>query len=150
MNIFDIILPGFEVLTNEHTELKEDPKETEDWSDLDLSKKEDHDKAVKYLNDIKENSIVSLLFGKDTIDDIIAKVDETYNEANQPVEKEEVEEEEVDLPSHHISEAAHARIAFLADKYIEDQFGDDLDKEDEKELRDELIEFGAWMLNYKD
>lgn len=152
MNIFDVILPGFEVLTNKYAELKEEdknPKETnEDWTDLDLSKKEDHDKAVKYLNDIKENSVVSLLLGDDYIDDVIAKVDKVYNDAN-PLNQLEIVEEE-DLPSSRISEGAHARIAFLADKYIEDQYGDVLDKEDEKELRDELIEFGAWMLNYKD
>lgn len=147
MTIFDLILPGFEVLTNECAKLNSETNKDEDWSNLDLSKKEDHDKAVKYLNGIKENSVVSMILGKDAIDDIIAQVDKTYNEANQPKEE---ELEEADLPSDYISEAAYTRIAFLADKYIEDQFGDSLDEKDEKMLRDDLIEFGAWMLNYKD
>lgn len=131
MSIFDIILPTIDELIKEYeNKVKEtkyvDPK----FENLDLTKKEDHDKAVAYL------------------EDIITKVDETY--AKALVKKEPEDEEEIDLPSNHVSKDILARITFLADKYIEDQFGEDLDKDNEKTLKNQLIEFGSWMINYKD
>lgn len=147
MSIFDTILPAIDKLTKEYENKVKEAKDPE-FENLDLTKKEDHDKAVAYLEDIKKDSLVGALLGDEYIDDIITKVDETY--AKALVEKEPEDEEEIDLPSNHVSKDALARITFLADKYIEDQFGEDLDKEDEKTLKDELIEFGSWMLNYKD
>lgn len=149
MSIFDIILPTIDELTKEYENKVKEAKDIDhEFENLDLAKKEDHDKAVAYLEDIKKDSLVGALLGDEYIDDIITKVDETY--AKALVEKEPEDEEEIDLPSNHVSKDALARITFLADKYIEDQFGEDLDKEDEKTLKDELIEFGSWMLNYKD
>jgi hypothetical protein len=149
MSIFDVILPAIDELTKEYeNKIKETKDVDPEFENLDLTKKEDHDKAVAYLEDIKKDSLVGALLGDEYIDDIITKVDETY--AKGLVEKEPEDEEEIDLPSNHVSKDALARITFLADKYIEDQFGEDLDKEDEKTLKDELIEFGSWMLNYKD
>jgi BMFP domain-containing protein YqiC len=149
MSIFDIILPTIDELTKEYENKVRETKDTDpEFENLDLTKKEDYDKAVAYLEDIKKDSLVGTLLGDEYIDDIITKVDETY--AKALAEKEPEDEEEIDLPSNHVSKDALARITFLADKYIEDQFGEDLDKEDEKTLKDELIEFGSWMLNYKD
>lgn len=149
MSIFDIILPAIDELTKEYENKVKESKDVDpEFENLDLTKKEDHDKAVAYLEDIKKNSLVGTLLGDNYIDDIITKVDETY--AKALVENEPEDDEEIDLPSNHVSEDALARITFLADKYIEDQFGEDLDEEDEKTLKDELIEFGSWMLNYKD
>lgn len=146
--MIDTLMSAIDVLTSEYeNKLKEAKQSTPDpeFESLDLSKKEDHDKAVAYLEDIKKNSFVGALLGDDYIDDIIEKVDEVY--AKSLVND---DDEDVDYPSDHVSKEALARITFLADKYIEDQFGDDLDKEDEKALKDELIEFGSWMLNYND
>lgn len=147
MSIFDIILPTIDELTKEYENKVKEAKDPE-FENLDLTKKEDHDKAVAYLENIKKDSLVGALLGDEYIDDIIAKVDETY--AKALVKDEPEEDEEIDLPSNHVSKEALARITFLADKYIEDQFGDDLDKEDEEMLKDELIEFGSWMFNYND
>lgn len=147
MSIFDIILPTIDELTKEYENKVKEAKDPE-FENLDLTKKEDHDKAVAYLENIKKDSLVGVLLGDEYIDGIIAKVDETY--AKALVKDEPEEDEEIDLPSNHVSKEALARITFLADKYIEDQFGDDLDKEDEEMLKDELIEFGSWMFNYND
>jgi aspartyl/asparaginyl-tRNA synthetase len=131
MSIFDIILPTIDELIKEYeNKIKETKDVDPEFENLDLTKKEDHDKAVAYL------------------EDIITKVDETY--AKALVKKEPEDEEEIDLPSNHVSKDILARITFLADKYIEDQFGEDLDKDNEKTLKNELIEFGSWMINYKD
>lgn len=149
MNIFDIILPAIDELTKEYENKVKETKDIDpEFEDLDLTKKEDHDKAVAYLEDIKKDSLAGALLGDEYITDIIAKVDETY--AKALVKKEPEDEEEIDLPSNHVSKDVLARITFLADKYIEDQFGEDLDKDNEKTLKNELIEFGSWMINYKD
>lgn len=121
--------------------------EYDDIAKLDLTKKEDHDKAIKILDEFRGSFAAMLVGGDKTLDTLKTMVDEVYNKSNA---KKKIVEEPA-RPSSKCSEENKKTINRLVDEYVDTviqptaKFSDDL----VASIKDGLFEFACWILKHE-
>lgn len=110
---------------------------------LDFSKKEDIDKAKKYIEEIENNELMTLLVGENLIKSIKDYIEESYAKLNK--------KQHPQRPSLSTSEDVKKNIAKIVQEYTNTMvfpyIKEDVNDKQKHDIVDSLYEFACWMYN---
>lgn len=125
-------------LFNFLSKLSEEIVQTNDYQQLDFTKKEDVDKLDNAINSLKENKFFVSIFGDDLFNGLQEKVHSIYEESKTNIPK---------RPSSNVSEKIKNNIYKLANEYVKTLISpyENMNKEQYDKIVDSLFEFACWM-----
>lgn len=136
-------------LFNFLTELSKAISESNNYQQLDFTKKEDVDKLDNAIKTLKENKFFSNLFGNNLFDELQEKAHKIYeDECKKKLDEEEKKKVPV-RPQLTVSDNIRKNITNLACEYLNTMILPyaNLKENQVKDILNGLIDFGCWVYN---
>ena len=119
------------------------------WHDsekLDLSKKEDVEKALKAVDNVFDNPWLEIFFDKSYKEKLVNAINAEHDKLTKA-------NEEIKRPSLELNVAQLEKVTSLANEYVENvikkSIGDKMTAKQYEDIKNSLIDYSAWIIKHE-